>query len=90
MLGIWADENPEDNPGVSVRASFKGAAKSKSHGYTAPVNFVSGGVHQAGKKKDGDKKVEQKEKSSEDEDESQRSGLGAWKSKDADISATSR
>lgn len=89
IYGIWADENPEDNPGVSVRASFKGAAKSKSHGYTAPVNFVSGGVHQAGKKKDGDKKVEQKEKSSEDEDESQRSGLGAWKSKDADISATS-
>lgn len=51
--GIWADDSgDEDDGGVGSRPSFRGAGgMSGKHNYSVPVNFVSGGVQQAGKQK---------------------------------------
>ncbi|XP_070168890.1 septin interacting protein 1 [Polyergus mexicanus] len=59
MLGIWADDSDEDE--LSARPSFKTFNKGPKN-YTAPVNFVAGGIQQAGKPKD-------KEDNDDEEDE---------------------
>lgn len=58
--GIWADDSDEDE--LSARPSFKTYNKSPKN-YTAPVNFVAGGIQQAGKPK------EKKEEDEENEEE---------------------
>lgn len=45
LLGIWADDEEDDS---DDNRSTKYSSKSKN--YTAPVNFVAGGIHQPGKK----------------------------------------
>ncbi|XP_076181741.1 septin interacting protein 1 isoform X2 [Ptiloglossa arizonensis] len=59
--GIWADDSDED--GLSTRPSFKTFDKGPKN-YTAPVNFVAGGIQQAGKPKD-----EAEDKDDDDSDE---------------------
>ncbi|XP_011863227.1 PREDICTED: septin-interacting protein 1-like isoform X2 [Vollenhovia emeryi] len=49
MLGIWADDSDKDE--LSARPSFKTFNKGPKN-YTAPVNFVAGGIQQAGKPKE--------------------------------------
>lgn len=61
VLGIWADDSDED--GLSTRPSFKTFDKGPKN-YTAPVNFVAGGIQQAGKPKD-----EAEDKDDDDSDE---------------------
>lgn len=58
--GIWADDSDEDE--LSARPSFKTFNKGPKN-YRAPVNFVAGGIQQAGKSKD------KKEGNNEEEDE---------------------
>ncbi|XP_014476265.1 PREDICTED: tuftelin-interacting protein 11 [Dinoponera quadriceps] len=60
MLGMWADDSDEDE--LSARPSFKTFNKGPKN-YTTPVNFVAGGIQQAGKPKD------KKENNDEEEDE---------------------
>ncbi|XP_039305230.1 tuftelin-interacting protein 11 [Solenopsis invicta] len=60
MLGIWADDSDDDD--VSARPSFKTYNKGPKN-YTAPINFVAGGIQQAGKPK------EKEEKEDEDDEE---------------------
>ncbi|XP_032663976.1 tuftelin-interacting protein 11 [Odontomachus brunneus] len=60
MLGMWADDSDEDE--LSARPSFKTFNKGPKN-YRAPVNFVAGGIQQAGKSKD------KKEDNDEEEDE---------------------
>ncbi|XP_050457784.1 tuftelin-interacting protein 11 isoform X1 [Cataglyphis hispanica] len=50
-IGIWADDSDEDE--LSARPSFKTYNKGPKN-YTAPVNFVAGGIQQAGKPKEED------------------------------------
>ncbi|XKL60152.1 hypothetical protein PGB90_001168 [Kerria lacca] len=45
IYGIWADDEEDDS---DDNRSTKYSSKSKN--YTAPVNFVAGGIHQPGKK----------------------------------------
>uniref|UniRef100_A0A8D8YMB8 Tuftelin-interacting protein 11 n=1 Tax=Cacopsylla melanoneura TaxID=428564 RepID=A0A8D8YMB8_9HEMI len=61
IYGMWADSDNEDED--AGRPSF---SKKKPKNYTAPVNFISGGVQQAGKKKDEE---EQKENDQSDDEE---------------------
>jgi len=61
LTGIWADDSDEDE--LSARPSFKTFNKGPKN-YTAPVNFVAGGIQQAGKPKE-------KEDKNEDEEETQ-------------------
>lgn len=49
ISGIWADDSDEDE--LSARPSFKTFDKGPKN-YTTPVNFVAGGIQQAGKPKD--------------------------------------
>ncbi|XP_029660083.1 tuftelin-interacting protein 11 isoform X2 [Formica exsecta] len=65
MLGIWADDSDEDE--LSARPSFKTFNKGPKN-YTAPVNFVAGGIQQAGKPKDKEDNDDQ-----EDEEETRES-----------------
>lgn len=58
--GIWADDSDEDE--LSARPSFKTFNKGPKN-YRAPVNFVAGGIQQAGKPKD------KKDENDEEEDE---------------------
>lgn len=60
ISGIWADDSDEDE--LSARPSFKTFNKGPKN-YTAPVNFVAGGIQQAGKPKD------KKEDNDEEDDE---------------------
>lgn len=60
--GIWADDSDEDE--LSARPSFKTFNKGPKN-YRAPVNFVAGGIQQAGKSKD--KKEDNDEEEDEDE-----------------------
>ncbi len=53
-LGIWAAEEESDEEEI------RGSKYSKSKNYTAPVNFIAGGVHQPGKK-EPEKKEENKD-----------------------------
>lgn len=57
---MWAEDSDEEE--VTGKTSF---SKKKPKNYTAPVNFISGGVQQAGKKKE---KEGTKEDNSEDEE----------------------
>ncbi|XP_012287258.1 tuftelin-interacting protein 11 [Orussus abietinus] len=57
MLGIWADDSDEEVP---MRPSFKMSSKVPKN-YTAPVNFVAGGIQQAGKPEDEKNKEEEEE-----------------------------
>ncbi|XP_023302666.2 septin-interacting protein 1 [Lucilia cuprina] len=59
IYGIWADdsENEEEESSGRRRGGRKGrmglgSSGSRSKDYTAPVNFVAGGIQQSGKKKD--------------------------------------
>jgi Tuftelin interacting protein N terminal. len=61
---MWAD-NSDDDEEDSGRPSF---SKNKPKNYTAPVNFISGGVQQAGKKKENEEKEDD---DSEDEERQQ-------------------
>ncbi|KYQ55054.1 Tuftelin-interacting protein 11 [Trachymyrmex zeteki] len=63
MLGIWADDSDEDE--LSTRPSFKTFNKGPKN-YTAPVNFVAGGIQQAGQPKEKEAKDDE-----EDEEETQ-------------------
>ncbi|KAM8716623.1 hypothetical protein ACLKA7_003495 [Drosophila subpalustris] len=62
IYGIWADDSDNESEGESSgrrgRRGLGGGSAGKSKDYTAPVNFVAGGVQQAGKKQ---KKKEQEE-----------------------------
>ncbi|XP_071871331.1 tuftelin-interacting protein 11-like isoform X1 [Bombus fervidus] len=49
MLGVWGDDSDEDE--LSARPSFKTFDKGPKN-YTTPVNFVAGGIQQAGKPKE--------------------------------------
>lgn len=64
-IGIWADDSEEDE--LSARPSFKTYNKGPKK-YTAPVNFVAGGIQQAGKPKEEDKK-DREERDDEEEEE---------------------
>lgn len=67
IAGIWADDSDNDAE-VSVdrrRGRKSRAGGSKSKDYTAPVSFVAGGIHQAGKKEK--KKSEKVEAENQDE-----------------------
>lgn len=61
MLGMWADDSDEEEETSrpSMRVTNKGPKN-----YTAPVNFVSGGIQQAGKPKE-----EKKGKNVDDDDD---------------------
>ncbi|KAL2729259.1 tuftelin-interacting protein 11 isoform X2 [Vespula squamosa] len=80
MLGIWADDSDEDE--LSARPSFKTYNKGPKN-YTVPVNFVAGGIQQAGKPAE---EKEDKEKDDDDDDDdddtrtSQRDGEGYFNS----------
>ncbi|XP_054276836.1 tuftelin-interacting protein 11-like [Macrosteles quadrilineatus] len=63
IYGMWADDSGDEGP--SQRAGFSKSKKPKN--YSAPVNFVAGGVHQAGKKKE--KEIENKTEENDDEPE---------------------
>ncbi|XP_011860143.1 PREDICTED: tuftelin-interacting protein 11-like [Vollenhovia emeryi] len=59
MLGIWADDSDEDE--LSARPSFKTFNKGPKN-YTAPVNFVAGGIQQAGKPKEKEDEDDEEDK----------------------------
>lgn len=55
ISGIWADDSEaEEEEELSARRRGRGKTKD----YSAPVSFVAGGIQQAGKKKDQEKKGE--------------------------------
>ncbi|KYN43118.1 Tuftelin-interacting protein 11 [Trachymyrmex septentrionalis] len=58
MLGIWADDSDEDE--LSARPSFKTFNKGPKN-YTAPVNFVAGGIQQAGQPKEKEAKDDEED-----------------------------
>ncbi|XP_066602843.1 septin-interacting protein 1 [Prorops nasuta] len=64
MLGIWADDSEEDE--LSAGPSTKIFTK-RTKMYSAPVNFVAGGVQQAGKPAE-EKPKDKENESDEDED----------------------
>ncbi|KAK9877327.1 hypothetical protein WA026_017723 [Henosepilachna vigintioctopunctata] len=49
IYGIWAEDNSDNE---SEKPSFRNKRESKN--YSAPIGFVAGGVHQVGKKKEGE------------------------------------
>ena len=55
---MWADSDEEDE--ITSRPSFKSFNRGPKN-YTAPVNFVAGGIQQAGKPKEEKKKDEEEE-----------------------------
>lgn len=71
FVGIWADDSDDE---VTARPSFANYHKGPKN-YTAPVNFVAGGIQQAGQPKP------QENEGDEDDDKSQ---------DDSDIANTSR
>ena len=56
--GIWADDSDEDE--LSARPSFKTFNKGPKN-YTAPVNFVAGGIQQAGQPKEKEAKDDEED-----------------------------
>lgn len=62
IYGIWADEGSDEE---TERPSRRGFGAKQSKDYTAPVDFVAGGVQQAGKK---DEKQKDDKKESDDEE----------------------
>ncbi|XP_045473883.1 tuftelin-interacting protein 11 [Harmonia axyridis] len=57
IYGIWAEDESDDE---SRRPTFKSNKESKN--YSAPIDFVAGGVHQVGKKKDVKKQEDEETK----------------------------
>ncbi|KAH8421164.1 hypothetical protein KR009_006985 [Drosophila setifemur] len=49
IYGIWADDSEEESGGEAGHRRGRSARQPKD--FTLPVNFVAGGIHQAGKKK---------------------------------------
>ncbi|KAM7351847.1 septin interacting protein 1 [Cochliomyia hominivorax] len=88
IYGIWADDSDNDDDEESSgrrRGGRKGrmglgSSGSRSKDYTAPVNFVAGGIQQAGKKKDKNKVETEEDKENpitDEEDEiNARPGFG--------------
>lgn len=71
MLGIWADDSDEESAPARKPKTFSKAPKN----YTAPVNFVAGGIQQSGKPKE-EKKNAVDEEEQEEDDESGRPRRG--------------
>ncbi|XP_034937559.1 tuftelin-interacting protein 11 [Chelonus insularis] len=66
MLGMWADDSDEEE--LPARAPTRVFNKGPKN-YTAPVNFVAGGIQQSGKPVE-EKKDEEKKKDDDDDEES--------------------
>ncbi|XP_017098940.2 septin-interacting protein 1 [Drosophila bipectinata] len=67
IYGIWADESDEESGGEGRKRRGRSTRQPKD--YTMPVNFVAGGIQQAGKKnKKGIKGEDQKDAIKEGED----------------------
>lgn len=64
IYGIWADDESDNEGG---RPSFQSSRKAKD--FTAPINFVSGGVRQVGKKEEEKKEESGDERGSSSEEE---------------------
>ncbi|KAI9585373.1 hypothetical protein GQX74_001220 [Glossina fuscipes] len=85
IYGIWADDS--DNEDVQEtsgrrsrkgRSGFGGVSKAKrSKDYTAPVNFVAGGIQQSGKKKPVDDGKDDHPITDEEDDLEARPGFGS-------------
>ncbi|CAD1471179.1 unnamed protein product [Heterotrigona itama] len=69
MLGIWGDDSDEDE--LSARPSFKTFDKGPKN-YTTPVNFVAGGIQQAGKPKEETRDKDDDESDNESTNKSQK------------------
>ncbi|KAH8282278.1 hypothetical protein KR054_006538 [Drosophila jambulina] len=68
IYGIWADDSEEESGGESgKRRGGRSARQPKD--YTMPVNFVAGGIQQAGKKKKKALKAEDEDAANKDEGE---------------------
>lgn len=65
MLGIWADDSDEEQPTARQSKHFNKGPKN----YTAPVNFVAGGIQQSTKNKPDRKKDGEEDESGEEEEE---------------------
>ncbi|KAG5676106.1 hypothetical protein PVAND_005960 [Polypedilum vanderplanki] len=83
IYGVWADDSEDEGEETELKPSTKRKGGVKD--YTAPVSFVSGGVQQAGKKKEKD--LVNKKKDDDDDEESDpetsHKGIGFGKSKDS-------
>ncbi|XP_057340209.1 tuftelin-interacting protein 11-like [Microplitis mediator] len=66
MLGMWADDSDEEEE--LSKLPTRGFSKGPKN-YTAPVNFVAGGIQQAGKPSEDKKK--DKDKNNEEDDDDQ-------------------
>lgn len=64
---MWADDSGDEGP--SQRSGF-GSKSRKPKNYSAPVSFVAGGVHQAGKNKK--KEIVEEEEEKDDDYEKRR------------------
>lgn len=62
-LGIWADDS--DNEEESGGKSY--VSKKRPKNYSAPIDFVAGGVQQAGKKDKENGNVKEEKEESEDD-----------------------
>lgn len=62
ILGIWADESDNED---AERPSFQ--ARKLQKNYSAPIDFVAGGIHQEGKKNKNKNTEIKKEAYSDDE-----------------------
>lgn len=69
VLGIWADDSDEDE--LAARPSFKTFDKGPKN-YTTPVNFVAGGIQQAGKPKEETEDKDDDESDNESANKSQK------------------
>lgn len=68
FTGIWAHSEDESEDEGSRKPTFKVFNKKRPKNYSAPVNFVAGGIQQSGKT--DEKKKE--ENSDEEDDEEER------------------
>lgn len=69
VLGMWADDSGDEGP--SQRSGF-GSKSRKPKNYSAPVSFVAGGVHQAGKNKKKEVVAQEEDKDDDDYEKRQR------------------
>lgn len=60
-LGIWADDSDNEDSGSKSYVS-----KRRPKNYSAPIDFVAGGVQQAGKKDKENENIKEKEESEDD------------------------
>ncbi|KAI8038238.1 septin-interacting protein 1 [Drosophila gunungcola] len=83
IYGIWADDSEEESGGeAGGGGGRRGRSARKPKDYTMPVNFVAGGIQQAGKKK-------KRALNAEDEEGGALAGAGADQDEQSDDSATS-